>query len=283
MVNLIQPITVQQAYDGITHARRWASWNWWWRMVDDDDSDGFPSLEPRTDSRSALPREFRAWRRLRIVKHDKSFSLIFFSPNVNIWSCRWGRWSFRGPMRQGARPRWGAPTLMDRVCAPWHWFFRQYFLLNPKVAPWIFRSFRELLFLHKNNTMAVLLKTASDRVSSIQIMQVRVQNKGKSVWKSRYDGDVSTPPSLNLCLSSSSSNSVDKLKVIKKNFYKLCLLLLLQICKASIQVFSKDYELTTFTITLRSHVYSYQWHNQLASNNNKSRMTTLSQNNHNMI
>ena len=39
--------------------------------------------------------------------------------------------------------------------------------------------------------MVVLLKTASVRVSSIQIMQVRVQNKGKSVWKSRYVGDVS--------------------------------------------------------------------------------------------
>ena len=39
--------------------------------------------------------------------------------------------------------------------------------------------------------MAILLKTASVRVSSIQIMQVRVQNKGKSVWKSRYGGDVS--------------------------------------------------------------------------------------------
>jgi len=39
--------------------------------------------------------------------------------------------------------------------------------------------------------MAVLLKTTSVRVSFIQIMQVRVQNKGKSVWKSRYDGDVS--------------------------------------------------------------------------------------------
>ena len=39
--------------------------------------------------------------------------------------------------------------------------------------------------------MESLLKTASVRVSSIQIMQVRVQNKGKSVWKSRYEGDVS--------------------------------------------------------------------------------------------
>ena len=71
----------------------------------------------------------------------------------------------------------------------------------------------------ENNTMVVLLKTASVWVSFIQIMQVRVQNKVKSVWKSRYDGYVSTPPSLNLCLSS--SNSVDKLKVKKENFYEL--------------------------------------------------------------
>ena len=39
--------------------------------------------------------------------------------------------------------------------------------------------------------MVILLKTVSVRVSSIQIMQIRVQNKGKRVWKSRYDGDVS--------------------------------------------------------------------------------------------
>ena len=48
-------------------------------------------------------------------------------------------------------------------------------------SPLIFRPFREFLFLHKNNTMAILLKAAAVRVSSIQIMQVRVQNKGKSV------------------------------------------------------------------------------------------------------
>ena len=48
-------------------------------MVDDDDSDGFPSPEPRTDSRSALPREFKAWQRFRVIKRDGSFSLIFFS------------------------------------------------------------------------------------------------------------------------------------------------------------------------------------------------------------
>ena len=66
------------------------------------------------------------------------------------------------------------------------------FNIFQKYVPWSFRSFRELLFLHINNTMAIQLKTAPVRVSSIQIMQVRVQNKGKSVWKSRYDGDVST-------------------------------------------------------------------------------------------
>ena len=39
--------------------------------------------------------------------------------------------------------------------------------------------------------MAILLKTASVWVSSIQIMQVRVRNKGKRVWESGYVGDVS--------------------------------------------------------------------------------------------
>ena len=50
--------------------------------------------------------------------------------------------------------------------------------------------------------MAILLKTASVRVSSIQIMQVRVQNKDKSVWKSRYDADVSLSLVLNWIKSS---------------------------------------------------------------------------------
>ena len=164
----------------------------------------------------------------------------------------------RWPTRQGGAPppSWtgGGPPGLDS--------FTNIFYIFQKLSPWICRTFQELLFLHKNNTMAVLLKIASVRVSSIHFMQIRVQNKGKSVWKSRYIGHVSTPPGLNLCLSS--SNSVDKLNVIKKNFYKLCLILLLQICKVSIQVFGKDYELTIFTITFRSHIYSYHWHNQLS-------------------
>ena len=53
-------------------------------MVDDDDGDESPSPEPRTDSRSALPREIKAWRRLCIVKRDETFSLIF-SPRNGIY------------------------------------------------------------------------------------------------------------------------------------------------------------------------------------------------------
>ena len=39
--------------------------------------------------------------------------------------------------------------------------------------------------------MVVLLETASVRVSFIQIMQIIVQNKSKSIRKIRYDRDVS--------------------------------------------------------------------------------------------
>ena len=42
---------------------------------------------------------------------------------------------------------------------------------------------RTFVFCTINNTMAVLLKTTSVRVSFIQIMQVRVQNKGKVFGK----------------------------------------------------------------------------------------------------
>ena len=148
-------------------------------------------------------------------------SLWFFSP----WNSIYGVGVGVGEATGGPRGRGRAPTLVERRWAPWPSSLAGIFLIFWKVSLWSFRSFRERLLLHINNTMVILLKTASVRVSSIQIMQVRVQNKGKSVWKSRYVGDVSTPPSLNLCLSS--SNSVHKLKVIKKNFYKLCLLLLL--------------------------------------------------------
>ena len=145
MINLIHP------YDGITHARWWASWNWWWRMVDDDDGDGFPSPEPQTDSKSDLPREFRAWRRLCIVKRDESFSLIFFSPNVNIWSWSWGRWRSRGSQGRRARPHprghgvgpltWTfLPVLFiySKIILRWFSGHSENFYFCTKITPWQF-------------------------------------------------------------------------------------------------------------------------------------------------
>ena len=152
MINLIQPITVQQAYDGITHARRWASWNWWWRMVDDDDGDGFPSPEPRTDSRSALPRGFRAWRRPRIVKRDESFSLIFFLPESKYIELELRSEELQGAHEVGARPRRAGapPTLMDRWWAPWSSSFARIFLLFPKICSMKFQVIpRTFVSAHK--------------------------------------------------------------------------------------------------------------------------------------
>ena len=70
-------------------------------MVDDDDGDGFPS--PRTDSRSALSRGFRAWRRLRIVKRDEFFSLFFLPETKYI------ELELRSEELQGAHEVGGVP------------------------------------------------------------------------------------------------------------------------------------------------------------------------------
>ena len=110
---------------------------------------------------------------------------------------------------QGGHEAGGAPsTLVDSRWVPLCWFFHQYFFIFQKYSPWIFRSFREFLFLHKNNTKEILLKTISVRVSSIQIMQIRLQNNGKIFWKSRYDGDVSEIPT--------------QLRTSRKNFLHCC-------------------------------------------------------------
>ena len=73
-------------------------------MVDDDDGDDLHSLEPRTDSRSALPREIRAWRRLHLVKRDNSFSLIFFVPETEYIGHGGTSVEHRGALEAGGAP-----------------------------------------------------------------------------------------------------------------------------------------------------------------------------------
>ena len=73
-------------------------------MVDDDDGDESPSPEPRTDSRSALLGEIRAWQRLRVVKRDETFFLIFFLPEREYMELELRSVEVQGPTRQGGAP-----------------------------------------------------------------------------------------------------------------------------------------------------------------------------------
>ena len=88
-------------------------------MVDDDDDNESPSPEPRTDSGSALPREIRAWRRLRVVKRDELFSLIFFLPETVYMELDLRSEEVRGAHEIGGRAaRGGGPCLVDSPWAP---------------------------------------------------------------------------------------------------------------------------------------------------------------------
>ena len=98
-------------------------------MADDDDGDGFPSPEPRTNSRSALLREFRAWRRLRIVKRDESFSTGFFSPKVNFMESR-----LRSVERQGAHEAGARPHPRGQVVGPLALVLSPIFFIYSKIT-----------------------------------------------------------------------------------------------------------------------------------------------------
>ena len=76
-------------------------------MVDDDDGDGFPSPKPRTDFRSALPSGFTAWRRLRIVKRDDFFSLIFFLIKTQYMEVELESETQQGDHEVGGAPKGG--------------------------------------------------------------------------------------------------------------------------------------------------------------------------------
>ena len=164
-MNLIQLLTDQRAYEVITHSRWGASWNWLWRRVGDDEERRSPSPEPQTDSRSGLPMKNRRWCRLRLVKRDNSFSLIFFLEICDfIASVSTSTGHQVGTTHLGAPG--GGHTLVGcaHPGAPLRWFLAPeiliYWIKNPcKVS---FQS-ENFFFCTKNNTMVVLLKTTSVR------------------------------------------------------------------------------------------------------------------------
>ena len=160
MIDMIQPITVQQAYKWITHSQRWASWTWWWRKVDDKwrhrippsgAPNGFQISPPNEEHEAVAPYRKTQW----ILLSD------FFLPREH-WSWSWGWWRSKGATRTEGAP----PTLWPGCGPPSVDSFASIFYLFQNWSSWIFRSFRELIFLHKSNTMAIMLKTTSVWVSS---------------------------------------------------------------------------------------------------------------------
>ena len=139
MMNFIQLLTDQRAYEGITHCRWGASWNWRWRRVGDDEEQRPPSLEPQMDSRSGLPMMNRRWRRLHLVDGDNSFSLIF-SLKIGFYSV-----GFRvcGATRWG-QPTWAHPGGLCPHRAPLWW------VLAPEILIYYIKIPRKVSFHSEN-------------------------------------------------------------------------------------------------------------------------------------
>ena len=57
MMNLIQLLTDQRAYEGITHSQWGASWNWRWRRVGDDEEQRPPLFEAPNGLQICPPEE----------------------------------------------------------------------------------------------------------------------------------------------------------------------------------------------------------------------------------
>ena len=93
---------------------------------------------------------------------------------------------FRSVERQGAHEAVGAPPDVDSSSSIFNIF--------QKYVPWSFRSFGELLFLHINNTMKSLLKTASVRVSPIQPCKLESKTRAKVFGKVDTTETYQLPP-----------------------------------------------------------------------------------------
>ena len=115
---------------------------WWWRQW------RIPSMEPRTDSGSALQRGFRAWRQLRIVKHDDFFSPIF-SLRKRIYRVGVGVGGHPGGPWGTGRALGGAPpTHVRRVWAPGLHLWRGFFIVFSKMFREVSGHSENICFLH---------------------------------------------------------------------------------------------------------------------------------------
>ena len=120
-------------------------------MVDDDDDDESPSPGPRTDSRSALPREIRAWRWLRIVNRDDLFSLIFFLPESQYMELELASEGIQGAHEVGGRAQGGrahAPPSWIGCGPPGLHLWRGFFIIYSKIFCGVSGRSENFYFLH---------------------------------------------------------------------------------------------------------------------------------------
>ena len=119
----------------------------WLVMTKNEDH---PLWSPKRTPDLAPPMKNKRWRRLCLVDHDNSFSLIF-SPNMWFYSIRvevCGATMWEEPTwarEEGGVPWWVVPT---QVPPPVVLGSRNSHILYKK-SSWSFVPFRELLFLHK--------------------------------------------------------------------------------------------------------------------------------------
>ena len=132
-----------------------------------------------------------------------------------------------GPQGRGVPPGGGrALHPREQGVGPLVLILSPVFFINSKnILHWFSCHSKNFYFCTKITSWLFCWKQRQFGLVPFKSCKLESKTRAKVFVKSRYDGDVSTPPSLNLCLSS--SNSVDKLKVIKRNFYKLYFLLLL--------------------------------------------------------
>ena len=118
-------------------------------MVDDDDRDESPSPEPQTDSRSALPREIRACRWLRIVKRDDFFSLVFFLPESQYMELELASEGHQGAHEVGGRALGGRPPPSWKGCGPpgLH-IWRGFIVIISKTSRGVSGHSENICFLH---------------------------------------------------------------------------------------------------------------------------------------
>ena len=120
-------------------------------MVDDDDGGESPSPEPRKDSRSALLREIRAWRRLRVVKRDESFSLIFFLPEREYMELGLMSVEHQGAHETGWRTQGGGahpPPSWTGCGPPGLHLWRGFFIIYSKIFRGVLGHSEKFCFLH---------------------------------------------------------------------------------------------------------------------------------------